>query len=301
MVMAASTSAELYERYAGDMDAMRIPETIEDAAHEILRLPTAKERAVRTLEIAAARRAGRIGRVYSEDGSGAPENWRDSDGDNLRYSVWGPNRGKGGSLAKRRAIIHSLVHVESVAVELAWDIIARFGRACDMPEEFADDFVIVAEDEARHHLLLRERLHELGWKYGDAEVTGSLWNSACETKHSLPARLAIEHCVHEARGLDILPQTIDRLRKGGDQVSAELLERVIYEEEITHVKKGLTWFRYLHERGDGGNANSGGNVIEWFHATVRDHFAGLLKPPFNTEARRRAGFTEDWYEPLSRE
>ena len=189
----------MYERYAGDIEAMRIPETIEDAAHEILRLPTAKERAVRTLEIAAARRAGRIGRVYREDGSGAPENWRDSDGDNLRYSVWGPNRGKGGSLAKRRAIIHSLVHVESVAVELAWDIIVSLGSACDMPEEFADDFVIVAEDEARHHLLLRERLHELGWKYGDAEVTGSLWNSAKNTKHSLPARLAIEHCNFQLR------------------------------------------------------------------------------------------------------
>lgn len=58
-----------------------------------------------------------------------------------------PSLGKGGSLASRQAILHSLVHIESWAVDLSWDIIARFG--CDpvysLPDAFLDDFVQVGQ------------------------------------------------------------------------------------------------------------------------------------------------------------
>ena len=51
---------------------------------------------------------------------------------------------------------------------------------------------------------------ELGSSYGAMAAHDGLWESAAETARSLPARLAIESCVHEARGLDVLPQTIAR-------------------------------------------------------------------------------------------
>ena len=35
-----------------------------------------------------------------------------------------------------------------------------------------------------------------------------------------------------------------------------------------------------------------------FHAYVKDRHKGLILPPFNEEARRRAGMREDWYLPL---
>lgn len=57
-----------------------------------------------------------------------------------------PKRGRGGSLASRRAILHALVHIENAAVDLAWDIVARFG--CDpsyrLPPAFFSDFVAVS-------------------------------------------------------------------------------------------------------------------------------------------------------------
>ena len=40
-------------------------------------------------------------------------------------------------------------------------------------------------------------------------------------------------------------------------------------------------------------------VIEKFHRVVREFFGGVLKPPFNHEARAKAGFTKKWYEPLT--
>ena len=44
--------------------------------------------------------------------------------------------------------------------------------------------------------------------------------------------------------------TILKFRKHGDLASADLLELVIYPEEVTHVAAGLRWFTHLHERGD---------------------------------------------------
>ena len=58
-----------------------------------------------------------------------------------------PKRGKGGSLASRQALLHSLCHIENWAVDLSWDVIARFGGRADyeLPREFFDDFVTVSK------------------------------------------------------------------------------------------------------------------------------------------------------------
>ncbi|KAH7652503.1 Ferritin-like protein [Dioscorea alata] len=261
-----------------------------------------------------------------------------------------PKLGKGGSLQSRQAIVHSLVHTESWAIDLSWDIIARFGIQESMPMEFFTDFVKVAQDEGRHFSLLLARLEELGSYYGAFPAHDGLWDSAIQTSHDLLARLAVEHCVHEARGLDVLPTTISRLRNGGDECTAKLLETVIYPEEITHCAAGVKWFRYLCLRSAASCPNNAlaplvssespkaeedtvkqlqisssigdselvenlqenseslnsedtvvhhDAVIQTFHATVRKYFRGPLKPPFNVQARKAAGFGPDWYEPLA--
>ncbi|KAL3838232.1 hypothetical protein ACJIZ3_022823 [Penstemon smallii] len=227
-----------------------------------------------------------------------------------------PKLGKAGSLQSRQAIVHSLVHTESWAIDLSWDIIARFGRQESMPRDFFTDFVKVAQDEGRHFILLASRLKELGSFYGALPAHDGLWDSAIATSKDLLARLAIEHCVHEARGLDVLPTTISRFRKGGDDETAALLETVVYPEEITHCAAGVKWFKYLCLRSkdpimaseitkesDPRKADTTGDiyeeVIQKFHATVRAFFRGPLKPPFNEAARTAAGFGPQWYEPLA--
>ena len=161
-----------------------------------------------------------------------------------------PKLGKGGSPESRVAILHSLAHIESWAIDLSWDVIARFGAERQMPTAFFDDFVAVAKDESRHFSKLAARLEALGSHYGALSAHDGLWNSAAETAGSLEARLVIEHCVHEARGLDVLPATIGKFRNGGDDASADLLEHVIYPEEVTHCAAGVRWFTFLCARRD---------------------------------------------------
>ncbi|XP_010490964.1 PREDICTED: uncharacterized protein LOC104768643 [Camelina sativa] len=218
-----------------------------------------------------------------------------------------PKLGRAGSLQSRQAIVHSLVHTESWAIDLSWDIIARFGKQEKMPRDFFTDFVLVAQDEGRHFTLLAARLEEIGSSYGALPAHDGLWDSATATSQDLLARLAIEHCVHEARGLDVLPTTISRFRNGGDHETADLLEKVVYPEEITHCAAGVKWFKYLCERSKNPECTisskesdeSNEEVIEKFHSVVREHFRGPLKPPFNAEARKAAGFGPQWYEPLA--
>ena len=211
------------------------------------------------------------------------------------------------------------MHIECCAIDLSWDIIARFGADPAyngiLPREFFNDWVRVAADEARHFSELLKRLRETGMDYGSLPAHDGLWESAMETSNSLAARLAIEHATHEARGLDVLPQTISRFRAGGDSQSADLLENVIYAEEISHCAAGVRWLRHLHSQAPilkaaatmgeeedlpewVNDAQNYLKVEEWFHALVRRHFHGYLKPPFNEEARKKAGFGPEWYLPL---
>lgn len=220
-----------------------------------------------------------------------------------------------GSLQSRIAIIHSLAHIENWAVDLAWDVIARFGSvdSYELPPAFFDDFVTVAEDECRHFLALESRLKALGSHYGALTVHDGLWESASGTSYSLAARLAVESCVHEARGLDVLPNTINKFRTGGDEETAKLLEDVIYPEEVGHCAAGVRWFRHLYDvakrrKGSETLASSDPEWVKealqfeevelWFHHCVAKNFWGSLKPPFNEDARARAGFDPCWYLPL---
>lgn len=194
-------------------------------------------------------------------------------------------------LRGRFALLHAVAHIELNAIDLAFDIAARFA-GLDLPRDFFDDWIGVGDDEARHFGLLQARLIAMGGRYGDLPAHDGLWQAAEETRHNLMARLAVVPMVLEARGLDVTPGMIDRLEAARDTESAATL-RIIYEEEKRHVAAGAQWFRYLCEK-------EGRKPETAFHETVRRHFRGDLKPPFNDAARLEAGMTSSFYEPLAR-
>ncbi|WP_425403474.1 ferritin-like domain-containing protein [Hwanghaeella sp.] len=197
----------------------------------------------------------------------------------------------GTGTAGRAALLHALAHIELNAIDLAWDIVARFaGSTPEPPQAFLDDWVQVADDEAKHFLLLAERLKQLESAYGALPAHDGLWQASQDTAHDLLTRLAIVPMVLEARGLDVTPAMIAKLRAAGDDDSADRLQ-IIHDDEITHVAAGKRWFDWLcGERGL--------DPAETWRELVRTNFRGMLKPPFNEDSRAKAGMPPDFYGAL---
>ncbi len=198
-------------------------------------------------------------------------------------------RRRPGTAAGRAALLHALAHIELNAVDLHWDIIARFSHV-PMPIGYYDDWVKAADDEAKHFNLICDCLEASGSFYGALPAHAGMWQAADDTKDDLLGRLAVVPMVLEARGLDVSPAMIEMFRKAGDTGALAALE-TIYAEEVAHVAYGSKWFNFLCGRHDKDPKDA-------FHSLVRTYFHGALKPPFNEEKRALAGIPPDFYWPL---
>jgi uncharacterized ferritin-like protein (DUF455 family) len=196
-----------------------------------------------------------------------------------------PKRKRANSDSARITMLHALAHIEFSAIDLAFDLVGRFGAL--FPARFADDWMRVGADEAMHFALLNRRLHSLGSHYGALPAHGGLWDAAYKTRDDVLARLAIVPMVLEARGLDVTPATIERFTSQHDSVSASILTR-IYNDEIRHVAAGTKWFESVCK------VNKSLPHETW-QALVKSHFRGGLKGPFNDSARYKAGLTLNYY------
>ena len=200
-----------------------------------------------------------------------------------------PKRSTAGAKG-RFALLHALAHVELSAIDMTWDLIARFAHV-RMPRAFFDDWVKVGLEEAKHFELLQTCLADRGGNYGDLPAHDGLWQAAQATGHDLLARLAIVPLVLEARGLDVGPEMIHKLRQAGDHSAVKALE-IVYRDEKGHVAIGMRWFRFLCHR-------HGLPLEPTYHRLVRLNFRAPMKPPFNETARSEAGLTPGFYKPLS--
>jgi uncharacterized ferritin-like protein (DUF455 family) len=199
-------------------------------------------------------------------------------------------RRRPGTPEGRAALLHAVAHIELNAVDLHWDIIARFTHV-PMPLGFYDDWVKAADEESKHFNLMCDCLEAMGSHYGALAAHAGMWRAAEDTADDLMGRLAVVPMVLEARGLDVTPGMIEVFRKAGADQAVAALE-VIYSEEVSHVAYGSKWFHFLCGRNDE-------DPKDRFHELVRRYFHGALKPPFNEEKRAEAGIPPDFYWPLA--
>jgi uncharacterized ferritin-like protein (DUF455 family) len=237
----------------------------------------------------AAARDWRLGRLDLAFDKAMPERPARPDAPELLPPNRMPKRGKAGSERGRLALIHALAHIEFVAIDLAFDMVGRFGAA--FPRAFTDDWMSVGADEAMHFARLDRRLRTLGSHYGAMSAHDGLWEAASETAGDVLARLAVVPMVLEARGLDVTPATLARFQGAGDSATARILQRIL-TDEIAHVSAGTKWFRY------GCETRNISPETTW-QTLVTQYFRGTLKPPFNDSARAMAGLTREYYAPIA--
>ncbi|MET3107213.1 uncharacterized ferritin-like protein (DUF455 family) [Oxalobacteraceae bacterium GrIS 2.11] len=182
----------------------------------------------------------------------------------------------------RAALLHALCHIEFNAINLALDAIWRFA---DMPSEYYADWLKVAAEEALHFSLLSDHLQTMGYAYGDFPGHDTLWEMVAKTQDDVLARMALVPRTMEARGLDAAPSTRNKLNQVGDTAGAAIVE-LILRDEIGHVAIGNRWFGYLCKMRDL-------DPIDCYADLALRYQAPKLRAPFNLEARRAAGFSEN--------
>ncbi|RSZ60530.1 ferritin-like domain-containing protein [Massilia atriviolacea] len=188
----------------------------------------------------------------------------------------------------RAMMVHSLAHIEFNAMNLALDALWRFPG---LPDAYYTDWLRVAKEEAYHFSMLAAHLEVLGYAYGDFAAHDSLWEMVEKTKGDVLARMALVPRTLEARGLDAIPPLRAKIAQAGDMAAAAILD-IILRDEVGHVEIGNRWYRHLCD------ARALDPQAAYAALALR-YEAPVLKGPFNLEARRRAGFTEDELAALS--
>jgi uncharacterized ferritin-like protein (DUF455 family) len=257
-----------------------------EACLDVLQTANARDKAARARKVGEAWRHGRLTRNKT-----GLNDWPDRPHRPEKPELLEPRnmpRRKISGTTGRKAQLHALAHIELNALDLAFDLVGRFVDA-PLPDAFIDDWIKVGADEARHFLMLADRLADFDMQYGDLPAHDGLWQAAYDTRHDLMARLAVVPLVLEARGLDVTPTMMRKFEAANDKQSALMLA-VIFEDEKTHVGAGSKWFTTLCNL-------QGVDPEQCFRDKVARYFAGQLKPPFNVEARAEAGLPEHFYNP----
>jgi len=266
------------------VEGTRPTETVGEACRIVLLTADPRAKVMIARRVARAWRAGRLAQIFDV---AMPDDPARPATPALLPPRDMPRRS--GGAKGRTALLHALAHIEFSAIDLAFDLVGRFGAG--MPRPFIDDWMRVGAEEALHFALLDRRLRALGSHYGALPAHEGLWDAARDTRHDLAARLAVVPLVLEARGLDVTPQIIERLEKAGDHRSSRILARIA-RDEVRHVAAGVKWFQNRANLDDF-------NAYETFQALVRAHFRGAIKPPFNDSARCEAGLTPEFYSALA--
>ncbi len=180
------------------------------------------------------------------------------------------------------ALLHAICHIEFNAINLAWDAVYRFR---DMPRDFYDDWIRVADEEATHFDLLHQCLQNLSFKYGDFAAHNGLWEMAQKTAFDPLVRMALVPRVLEARGLDVTPGIMKKLQARGDKNAVAALE-IVLRDEIGHVAIGSRWFKYLCEQRRMEPETTFRNLLS-------QYMTGRVKAPFHKQARLAGGFSEE--------
>ena len=191
---------------------------------------------------------------------------------------------------ERGKVLHFFANHELLAMELMALVLLRFPEA---PLSFRHGLLRTIQEEQQHLSLYLSRMKELGVEFGDLPLSDYFWNTMKHVTSPLDFTVQMSLTFEQAN-LDFSLFFKNAIAKTGDQPTTAILERV-FQEEIKHVRHGLTWFNRWR-------GISFGPETDW------DAYVRLLPPPltpqrakgfeFSEEPRRRAGLSETFIQNL---
>ena len=155
------------------------------------------------------------------------------------------------------AIMHALAHIEYNAMKAYLDTSIRFfyDVKAELQNEFLEDFISIANEEASHFEKLEEFLQKNQFGYGKILGLDSIREDVKKTEKELIERITVIALIQEGKGIDSGPSLLNKLRfsiikdenmkKNIKKHEEIIILEQILKEEIGHVKNGVKWFKLL--------------------------------------------------------
>lgn len=186
----------------------------------------------------------------------------------------------------RAICLHRFAGHELLAVEIMAYALLRFP---DAPPYFRRGVANTLKEEQGHVRLYMNRLEALGVRFGDLPLYRHFW---CHTPYlTTPiSYVSVMSLTFEMANLDFAPMYGQSFQRHGDQVSADLMNRIL-KDEIAHVSFGWNWLQKFKS-----------NTSDW--EAWNESLSPLLTPKrakgfiLHEEHRRKAGISEEWISNL---
>ena len=138
----------------------------------------------------------------------------------------------------RGRLLHFLANHELLATELMALVLLKFP---DAPQAFRRGVLVTLREEQEHTRLYLERMQQCGVEFGSFPLSGHFWRvvEPMQSPMDFVSQLSL---TFEQANLDYSHHFASVFQRIGDTDTAKILQR-IYEDEISHVKHGLHWFR----------------------------------------------------------
>ncbi|EGR27034.1 hypothetical protein IMG5_202720 [Ichthyophthirius multifiliis] len=92
--------------------------------------------------------------------------------------------------------------------------------------EYFQDLINVSADEAKHFLLLQERISKVNIKYGDLPVHTGLLQNVLDSMNCVLTRLSLISIIQEGKGVDADPKQF--------QMPLMQLAKLVLLEDLAH-------------------------------------------------------------------
>lgn len=190
----------------------------------------------------------------------------------------------------RGHILHFFANHELLAIELMALFLLRYPKA---PARFRAAVVQTIFEEQDHMALYRNRMAQFGVQFGEVPVSSFFWDCLADMSGPLDYLTGLSLTLEQAN-LDYAAHYYARFHSMGDDDTAAVMRR-IYEDEIGHVKLGVTWLERLRDRDDTRS------LWDFYRMSLPSPLtpARARGPVFDREGRIAAGLDQHFIDEVS--
>ncbi|APJ02714.1 DUF455 family protein [Silvanigrella aquatica] len=206
----------------------------------------------------------------------------------LEKKISFPNQHQLDNEKQRGYVLHFFANHELLAMEIMALVLLLFPNA---PKNFRMGVAKTILEEQKHMSLYLNRMNDLGVQFGEIPVNDFFWNCLSTMKSPLDFVTTMSMTFEQAN-IDYSLYYKDLMNKIGDKVTANILN-IVYQEEIGHVKHGVTWFNRWRDN----SKSEWQSYVEALEFPLTPARAkGII---FDMNARKVAGLSEDYIMQLS--